>query len=369
MAGLFTGRFPALFLVAAGLLMVLVTYRSFQEEGRGLLSAAEFVLMTAFAVLSGSFAGFCVFFLFRGVRAGFRFIPGVSLFLLTSFRTDGNAPFAVRVVQALLLMAAFLFLTLLHGLMERAEERKGREEERLTASNVSELHEKRLNEQLVARNFLAEKNARMAERENISRNIHNSVGHSITAAILTLDAADALYDVRPDEARKRMNDANDRIRGSLESIRRAVRVLDEEGTEVPAADLKREMEDIMDAFVMDTSIRVEQDDNGLSDDARIPRDHAVFLTGALQEMLTNGVKHGNAGEFAVTLSGDAAHVRLEVWDNGRSDFGPQNALRRMENGFGIRKMVSYAEKCGGKTAFSNDGGFRGMVELPTTFAE
>lgn len=367
--GLFTGRSPALFLTAAGLLLVLVTYQSFLEEGSGVLSAAAFVLMTVFAVLSGSFAGFCIFFLFRGLAVPLRAISGLGLFLLTSLAAGGDVPFAMRIVQALLLAAAFLLLALLHGLAEHVERRRDREEERLIASNVSELHEKRLNERLVVQNYLAEKNARMTERENISRNIHNSVGHSITAAIMTLDAADALYDVRPEEARKRMNDANDRIRGSLESIRRAVRVLDEENTEISAGDLKCEMDDIIHQFVMDTDVRVDQNVSQLMDDSRIPHDHAVFLTGALQEMLTNGVKHGDASEFVVTLSGDAAHVRLEVWDNGYSDFNPRNALGRMESGFGIRKMISYVEKCGGKTAFSSDGGFKGMVELPTTFAE
>lgn len=372
---LFTCRFPTLFIAAAGLLMVLVAYRSFQEESRRVLAAAGFVLMTAFAVLSGSFAGFCVFFLFVEVRASRRVVLGVCLFLLTSFvslaspAADEGVPFAMRIVQALLLAAVFLFLMLLQGLAERAEKRKIREEERLIASNVSEMHEKRLNEQLVVRNFLAEKAARMAERENISRNIHNSVGHSITAAIMTLEAADALYDVRPEEARKRMNDANDRIRGSLESIRRAVRVLDEESAEISAGDLKREMEDIINGFIMDTNMCVDQDGSQLTDDIGIPRDHAVFLTGALQEMLTNGVKHGNASEFVVTLSGDTAHVRLEVRDNGHSDFGSQNAAYRIESGFGIRKMISYVEKCGGKTAFVNDNGFKGTVELPTVFAE
>ena len=62
-------------------------------------------------------------------------------------------------------------------------------------SNLNEMHEKRLNQELTKQNYLADKNARLVERENISRNIHNSVGHSITAAIMTLDAADMLYDV------------------------------------------------------------------------------------------------------------------------------------------------------------------------------
>lgn len=365
---LFTCRFPALFILAAGLLMVLTTYGSFLEEKSRGLSAAEAVLMTIYGVLSGGFAGFGVFYLLKALREQIRVILGLCGFLVTSLALDKSMPFAGSIVQMLLLAAIFFFLVLLSDLMDRMEKRKTREDERLTASNVSELHEKRLNEQLVMQNFLAEKNARMTERENISRNIHNSVGHSITAAIMALDAADTLYDVRPEEARKRMNDANDRIRGSLESIRRAVRVLDEGSAEISAGDLKCEMENIINQFVMDTEIRVDQSVSRLADDIRIPHDHAVFLTGALQEMLTNGVKHGAASEFIVILLGDTAHIRLEVSDNGQSDFEPLNSKTRIENGFGIKKMISYAEKCGGKTAFVNDNGFRGMVELPIAFA-
>lgn len=365
---LFTCRFPALFIVAAGLLMVLTTYESFLEDKSRVLVAAEVVLMTVYAVLSGGSAGFSVFFLFKAVGEQLRAILGLCGFLLISLTMDKSMPFAGSIVQTLLLAAGFFLLVLLSGLMDHMEKRKVREDERLIASNVSEMHEKRLNERLVMQNFLAEKNARMTERENISRNIHNSVGHSITAAIMALDAADTLYDVRPEEARKRMNDANDRIRGSLESIRRAVRVLDEDSAEISAGDLKCEMENIINQFVMDTDIRVDQNVSRLTDDVRIPHDHAVFLTGALQEMLTNGVKHGAASEFVVILFGDTAHIRLEVSDNGQSDFDSLNSKTRIENGFGIKKMITYVEKCGGKTAFVNENGFKGMVELPIVSA-
>lgn len=365
---LFTCRFPALFIVAAGLLMVLTTYESFLEDKSRVLVAVEAVLMTVYAVLSGGFAGFGVFFLLKAVGKHIRVILGLCGFLFTSLMMDKSMPFAGRILQMLFLAAMFFFFVLLSGLMDRMEKRKVREDERLIATNVSEMHEKRLNEQLVMQNFLAEKNARMTERETISRNIHNSVGHSITAAIMALDAADTLYDMRPEEARKRMNDANDRIRGSLESIRRAVRVLDEDSTEITAGDLKCEMENIINQFVMDTDIRVDQNVSRLTDDIRIPHDHAVFLTGALQEMLTNGVKHGAASEFVVILFGDTAHIRLEVSDNGKSDFDSLNSRTRIENGFGIKKMITYVEKCGGKTAFVNDNGFKGMVELPIVSA-
>ncbi len=359
----FTSRFLGLFIVAAGLLMVLKTYETFMEDRSKALFVLDFILVTIFAVLSGGFAGFIVFYLLKMVREYVRVILGVGLFLTAAWILYKDMSLAMWIVKNLLLVTAFLILMLLYYLMECIEKRKVQENEKLTASNISEMHEKRLNEQLVMQGFMAEKNARLVERENISRNIHNSVGHSITAAIMTLEAADELYDVRPEEARKRMNDARERIHGSLESIRRAVRVLDEDDVEILAGDLKCEMENIINEFVMDTNICVNQNFGQLVEDIRIPHDHAVFLTGALQEMLTNGVKHGNADEFVVILLGDIAHVRLEVLDNGNSDFDLSNGKSRIENGFGIKKIISYVEKCGGKTAFVNDNGFRGMVEL------
>lgn len=366
---LFTSKSMGLLIITAGLLMVFITYESFHDDWNIVLSVLEFTMMTFFALLSGAFVGFIVFFFLKGVREYIRIILGVCLFVFTALIIYKNMSFAMCIVKTLLLIAAFLCIMLMKYMMEDIEKRKKRENEKLTASNVSELHEKRLNEQLVMQNYLAEKNARLIERENISRNIHNSVGHSITAAIMTLDAADVLYDERPEEARKRMNDANNRIRGSLESIRRAVRVLDEESGEILSGDLKSEMENVINEFVMDTDIRVDQKFSQLMDDIKIPHDHAVFLTGALQELLTNGVKHGSASEFVVILLGDTAHIRLEVSDNGHSDFDWLNSKSRIENGFGIRKLISYAEKCGGKTSFKNDNGFKGMIELPIVFTE
>lgn len=364
---LFTGRYPELFIMAAGFLMILMTYASFCEDRSGVLSVLEFVLTVFFAVLSGGFTGFIAFFLLGTVRKYIRILLGVCAYVVTAMIIYGDMSLAMCIVRAVLLAAAFLIVMMAYDLVERMEEKKTREEQRLTASNVSEMHERRLNEQLVVQNFLAEKNARLVERENISRNIHNSVGHSITAAIMTLEAADALYDVRPEEARKKMNTANTRIRSSLEAIRRAVRVLDEDSAEISGEDLKYEMENIINEFVMDTDIRVDQSFCQLADEIRIPHDHAIFLTGALQEMLTNGLKHGNAGEFVVILTGDTAHIRLEVSDNGNSDFDTANGKSRIENGFGVRKIISYAGKCGGKTAFVNENGFKGMVELPIVF--
>ncbi len=362
--GLFYSQSPIFFIMAAAVVMIRITYKSFLEDTNNKMMVTDMVLLSVFGILSGNFTGFFALYFQRDVKVYVRTSISILLFVLSRGMFVKDFSMAMCILQTLLLLGGFLLLEALYRMIEWGRQRNIREYERLLASNISELHEKRLNEQLVLQKFVDERNARLLERENISRNIHNSVGHSITAAIMTLDAADMLYDVKPEEARKKMNVANDRIRESLESIRRAVRVLDEENTTLTAKDLKEELGGIITEFVMDTSIQVLENYSELSDDIVIPRNHLVFLTGVLQELLTNGVKHGNAGRFVVMLSGDLAHVRLAVSDNGDSDFSDTNGKQRIEKGFGLKKILSYAEKCGGKAIFENASGFKTTVELP-----
>ena len=391
---LFFSKYPAVCLVLAGALMVVLTYSTFfvddelsetdsdSEEGaargirahifaeRGSFTTAEvlkLLLAGGFSVLSGSFAGFFVFAVFDIFRPWFAAYIAMMLFFIANLLGLVGVGHSGREVAMMIVLGSIIYFSvmivlILKGLVRRQQRRAALERQRIQNSNLNEMHEKRLNRELTKQNYLADKNARLVERENISRNIHNSVGHSITAAIMTLDAADMLYDVKPDEARKRMNDANERIRGSLESIRRAVRTLDDEAETMPVSDLKAAMDGIIDDFVMDTERHVDR----IYDvpDIQIPREHAEFLTGVLEELLTNGVKHGGATKFVVILTGDSAHIKLEVKDNGRSDFGEANSKARIEKGFGVKKIVSYAERCGGKTGFVNDEGFRAFVELP-----
>ena len=366
--GLPNSEFPDIFIIAAGLMMVITTYESFHEqvdeEDNKIISVIKIVLMAAYAMLSGGFSGFLIFFFFKEVKPYIRIMIGILMYVFSAVVIYREISVAICIVMVIVLITAFILLMSIYKIIDCMENRKMSDNARITASNVSEMHEKRLNEQLTIQNYLAERNARLLEREDISRNIHNNVGHSITAAIMTLDAADMLYDIELDEARKKMNDANNRMRGSLEAIRRAVRVLDDRELELTAGDLTSELDMIINEFMLDTGILIKQDYCGITATVKIPHHHVEFLTGVLRESLTNGVKHGNADEFAVVLMGDSAHVRLNISDNGHSDFNIMNSRQRIENGFGLKKIISYAEKCGGKAKFENENGFKTAVELP-----
>ena len=355
-----------------GAMLIVLTARGLCDDESGtqdkVLRGLEFVLIIALAILSDGWWGFLAFACMDSVSipiaAAAASVGYAVCTVVRAYPEIGSRTVAETILYAVivaLIVAAIRFAKFAAAYTRKRAEAA---QERLMKASLSEMKERRINRELSQQSFQAERNARLLERENISRNIHNSVGHSITAAIMTLDAADMLYETKPEEARKRMNDANERIRGSLDSIRSAVRALDEEGGELPIADLVRYLRNAAEDFTMDTERTVDFVTDYYAEDIAVPREHVEFLTGVLQEALTNGAKHGGALHYMVTLAADSAHVRLCVKDDGASDFDDTVRDGRIESGFGLRKILAYAGRCGGTATFENDGGFRTEVELP-----
>lgn len=363
---------PFLMIALTGVTLIALTARSLcdGESGRTakMLQCGAAVVLVTLAVASGSWWGFLALACIDGVSLPIAATASALGYVITTivraYPEFGLRQAAETILFAAAVAAGVLLIRLAKHGAERSKQRMEAAQERILRASVSEMNERRINRELSRQNYAIDRNARLLERETISRNIHNSVGHSITAAIMTLDAADMLYETKPEEARRRMNDANERIRGSLDSIRSAVRALDEESGELPIADLVRYLRNAAEDFTMDTERTVDLVTDCYAEDIAVPREHVEFLTGVMQEALTNGVKHGDAKHYTVSLSADSAHVKLSIKDDGRSDFGDAVRAERIEAGFGLRKIASYAERCGGSAAFENENGFRTEVELP-----
>lgn len=362
---------PFTVLLLGGVLMILATMSYMKDDKDNRLIVLWLVLSFVFAF--GHWYTCLVFMLLPLKRrwltpvlaeACFICSAVVRLGMRLSIDADIAHFLAQSIAEALLLIAAALIIMFIRRAVHKEEERRRSDKERLLKVSLSEMHEIKKNTDIMQQSFYENKNARLMERENISRNIHNSVGHSMTAAIMTLDAADMLFEKNPEEAHKRMNDASGRIRGSLEAIRSAVRALDAEDEDVSIKDLLCYTDNIINEFTMDTQITCDCIKDLYSESLVLPKEHAEFLSGALSEMLTNGVKHGGATHFVVKITADSTHIRMEVKDNGHSGFNDENSDELIKNGFGLKKLASYAHRCGGSTEFKNDDGFRSVIELP-----
>lgn len=364
----FASSSPYLCILFSGLLLITVSIRSLTEEPDRIVFAVQIGLSAAFVLFSGGVWSCLTFYECRIFKQRWPqiFLPA---FVFCAFQpVVGGIPLPWIIVWALILIGIAGGLYLAEGLVIGYLSARNKNDKSVSISVVNEMYEKKLNQELMIKNYLTDKNARLEERETISRNIHNSVGHSITAAIMTLDAADLLFEKDPAQAREKLNAANRRIRSGLDTIRHAVRVLDEDNDYISVGDFLQELNDLTDSFVMDTTVQVDQDYADLPGTLQVPREHTEFLTGAVQELLTNGVRHGGADRFRIRLAGDSGHIFLVVQDNGSSSFSEENCEERIRKGFGLKKLIAYAKRCGGKAVFANKNGFRSEILLPLEVA-
>ena len=251
-------------------------------------------------------------------------------------------------------------------LLRRSEVTNARLENALRASAVEAMEQRTLREEIAKNQSVNEHNARLQERERISRDIHNYVGHTLSAATVTLDAASMLVPNDQDKALEKIDVANSRVHEAISSVRSVVRTLDAEDDKIELSEYMKSLERLVNDFKMDTDIKVYHNFSQIDSKDRIPMRDASFLSSSLSELLTNGLKHGNASIFVITIVYDNRNIRMKVQDNGTGfgDISADEKKIRINNGFGLRKMVDQAEKWGGTCIIDSVDGFTVSLSLP-----
>ena len=278
---------------------------------------------------------------------------------------DRRSPLFVLICAGILAAAYGIWEGLLFVLRKIAST-NSQLEKALTASAVDAMEQRNLREEIARSQSVNEHNARLQERERISRDIHNYVGHTLSAATVTLDAASMLVPNDQDKALEKIDVANSRVHEAISSVRSVVRTLDAEDDRIELSEYMKSLDHLVDAFKMDTDIKVYHNFSQIDSNDRIPMRVASFLSSSLSELLTNGVKHGNAGIFVITIVYDKNNIRMKVQDNG-TGFGQislEEKRMRIQNGFGLRKMQEQTEKWGGTCIIESTDGFTVSLSLP-----
>jgi len=164
----------------------------------------------------------------------------------------------------------------------------------------------RLNAELVlAQQSLAE-HSRAEERLRISRELHDSVGHHLVALSLQLDLARRLEE----PARStHIATADDLARRMLAEVRQVVAALRQQ----PAPDLRRELTALCRA-IPEPCIHVQLADEALS---AMEAAVAAVLLRAVQEAVSNTLRHGRARNLWIVLRRIGDELRLAIRDDGQ----------------------------------------------------
>ena len=187
-----------------------------------------------------------------------------------------------------------------------------------------------------------ERMTQMRERNRLAREIHDTLGHTLTGIIMGTDAGLALFDVAPEESKKRMEIVAQSARDGLNDVRRSIKALRPDALE--RASLGQALEGLIENFCLTTSAKIAYYLDAEVLDLDSDEEDALYRV--VQEGLTNAVRHGHADriEIRITRTGDEVSVRVR--DNG-------TGCADLEEGFGLRHMRERLEMLGGTLIYGN----------------
>jgi signal transduction histidine kinase len=179
---------------------------------------------------------------------------------------------------------------------------------------------------------------RMAERERLAHEIHDTLAQGFTSVLLLLEAVDSTLDADPPAARAHLRRASETAADNLAEARALVAALappDLSRTSLPEA-LRR----IVDRAARDGATEIELTVDGAP--RGLATEHEVALMRTTQEALTNVRRHAAATRVEVRLGYDPHAVSLRVTDDG-CGFEPSAA----GHGYGLAGMRARANRIGG----------------------
>ncbi|MGW1103861.1 sensor histidine kinase [Streptomyces sp. NPDC002540] len=152
---------------------------------------------------------------------------------------------------------------------------------------------------------LEERTEQLLERNRIARELHDSIGHALTVAVVQAGAARAAHD--PEFTERALTAIEETGRDALDDLERVLRVLRESGTPVGQRPTLTEADRLLDS-ARGSGAQIDADVSG-------PLEHvpgAISREGyrILQESLTNVLRHSGAVPVRVRIS--VAHGRLEL---------------------------------------------------------
>jgi signal transduction histidine kinase len=218
-----------------------------------------------------------------------------------------------------------------------------------------------VNKQLRKYALLIEDRAMLQERNRIAREIHDSIGHSLTAQNIQL--ANALMYLRSNLERSEtfLTEAKKLGSHALQDVRHSVTTLRADPLKgkilkVAIAELIKDLQDRTEiCFYYHSDIP-----------DRLPNEITSSVYRIVQEALTNMIKHSEATGVKVYLQLVANYLEVQVEDNG-TGFNPQENT----TGFGIQGMRERTSALQGKfnlTSFPGKG-CQVITTIPLTVSQ
>lgn len=233
-------------------------------------------------------------------------------------------------------------------------------------ANEARLESQRLLEELQATHRKLQEYAAQAEqlavaeeRNRLSREMHDTIGHRLTVASVQLEGVQKLIAKDPTKAEKMAETVREQVREALRELRQTVATLREPlESDLP---LETSLKKLARGFEEATGITIHL---MLPDSfPEMSAAHRLAIYRTAQEALTNAQKHADAQQIWLQIARQEDILTLRVSDNGK---GVQ--AQEESSGFGLRGIQERAAQLGGELRLEErkGGGTQICLSLPVT---
>lgn len=191
------------------------------------------------------------------------------------------------------------------------------------------------------------------ERKNLSRELHDAVGQSLSAVQFELHDLAVVLPPQPEQLRGRVNRIRELVESSLAMVRNMARllrpsILDDLGL---VAALEWQAREIS----RSTGVQIHVGSSGFS--GELPDEHKTCVFRIVQEALNNVCRHANADSVEITLAASDSRAEVTIQDNGRG-FRPFQT-----KGLGLIGMQERVESLGGTLGVQSEPGKGTRIEV------
>lgn len=183
------------------------------------------------------------------------------------------------------------------------------------------------------------------ERNRVSQDLHDTVGHVFTSVITSLDALPFLYRADKIEAEKSIKEISDLARDGLQDVRKTIHQMSPMTHQTLIESVQELIVDFMKHTSTDIKLIVEGEATKVGERIKFA------IIRCIQEGLTNAKKHGQATIINVTISFNQEELIVLIEDNGVG-------FNELYLGFGLRSMKDRISALAGTVEFYsklNDG--------------
>jgi signal transduction histidine kinase len=199
--------------------------------------------------------------------------------------------------------------------------------------------------------------ATLNERNRISKEIHDNIGHLLSRALLQVGAL--LTITKEEITRGGLTILKDSLSDGMDQIRNSIHHMYDE-----SIDLYMQIEHLVKSFTF-CPINFEYD---IKNSPPIQLKHCII--GITKEALANIIRHSKATKVAIILREHPAMYQLVIQDNGVINEKTRKVTSKIfeqqeyGDGMGLRNISDRVKNLGGNINFSVENGFKLFITFP-----